>query len=177
MSALLGAALVTVLGAGCIDLDRPGPLVPDSLVLGTGSPLFVPIVDGDRVEIIHGPQGGFHINGSLLARGLGDHLRLVFTLTRLDDGWIAPEVDTSVFVMPMTDEVLSLDGGHAGTDGGVFHFVLPPGDGTWGVAPGSRVFIDNPDEIDGRRVRLVVTATADDSRQAQDQRWFIAAMP
>src|SRR4051794_36949910 len=39
-------------------------------VLGGGVLAFVPEHDGDTVPIIHGPQGGYHVWGSVLAHGV-----------------------------------------------------------------------------------------------------------
>lgn len=169
------AAATLALAIGC----GPSPLAQGSaaLLLGSGSPRFLPIVDGDEVDIIHGPQGGYHIWGSLLSRGLGERLSLRFTLTRLDDGFVANIVDTSALVMPLGEELLLLDGGHAGLDGGAFEFALPPGEGTWGIAPGALVFVPDPAELKGRRVRMQVRAEGDVGLALEDSRWFIARQP
>jgi hypothetical protein len=43
--------------AGPCELDASAPRW---LVLGTGD-VFMPVADGDSIEVIHGPQGGFHL--------------------------------------------------------------------------------------------------------------------
>ncbi len=64
-------------------LDAPsGP----SLELGTGLEAFVPIPDeGAELELVHGPQGGWHVHLSLRARGIAP-TGLIYEITRLSDG-------------------------------------------------------------------------------------------
>ncbi len=57
--------LCAVLLAGCPAGDEePG------LVLGTGEVEFEAITDGDVLQVIRGPQGGYHMLGSLLVKGI-----------------------------------------------------------------------------------------------------------
>jgi hypothetical protein len=67
--------LLLALGAtlyGCIEETPP------QVLLGAGSWQWEPLSGGDRIPIIQGPQGGFHLLGSLRAVGLdaGDHTDL-----------------------------------------------------------------------------------------------------
>jgi len=60
--------LVGVL-AGC----SPSPTVPvldPDLQLGTGVSSFIAVEDGDEVVIVFGPQGGYHLDGSLRVQGI-----------------------------------------------------------------------------------------------------------
>jgi hypothetical protein len=41
-----------------------------SLEIGTGDAEFEPLMDGDDAVVIQGPQGGFHLLGSLRATGI-----------------------------------------------------------------------------------------------------------
>lgn len=43
---------------------------PPSIELGTGNPRFEPIVDGATIPVITGPQGGYHLLGSLRAANI-----------------------------------------------------------------------------------------------------------
>ena len=51
-------------------LDDAGARVEPSLELGTGFSAFVPLEPDERVDIIAGPQGGFHLWASLRTHGL-----------------------------------------------------------------------------------------------------------
>jgi hypothetical protein len=82
--------------------------------LGTGGTSFVPVADGDSVPIIHGPQGGYHIWGSVQARYVDPFcVKLRFTLT--PDGATAPfTVRTDTVDLTGTSDGLSV-GQHVGT--------------------------------------------------------------
>jgi hypothetical protein len=61
--ALIGALLCTV---GCPPPDDPdvgfiGDAGPPELEVGTGDGAFVALSNGDSLELIHGPQGGWHV--------------------------------------------------------------------------------------------------------------------
>ena len=43
---------------------------PPSLSLGVGDVTYAPLTDGQMAQIIHGPQGGYHIVVALLATGI-----------------------------------------------------------------------------------------------------------
>jgi hypothetical protein len=59
---LIGLALSLL--AGC---PAPGPA---SVKVGTGELSFSPLTDGDDVEVVLGPQGGYHIYGSMQVTGI-----------------------------------------------------------------------------------------------------------
>lgn len=40
------------------------------LLIGTGEVEFEPVEDGDVLQVVRGPQGGYHILGSLLVKGV-----------------------------------------------------------------------------------------------------------
>jgi len=61
-----GLALALVLLGGCAG---PGTEDP-GMQLGTGEVEFEAVQDGDTLPVIRGPQGGYHVLGSLLAKGL-----------------------------------------------------------------------------------------------------------
>ena len=60
--------LLSLLGSGC---EPPEP----AFELGTGDLEFEALADGDEILVIHGPQGGYHLLGSLRAVGIeaGSH--------------------------------------------------------------------------------------------------------
>jgi hypothetical protein len=72
--------------AGLVDdraLDAPSA---PSVELGTGLEAFVPIPDeGAELELVHGPQGGWHVHLSLRVRGFVP-TGLIYEITRLSDG-------------------------------------------------------------------------------------------
>lgn len=50
------------------DVDTSEVVTPGQLELGTlapGSGEFIPVVDGQKMPLVHGPQGGFHVEGIL----------------------------------------------------------------------------------------------------------------
>jgi len=66
---------LAVLGVGCAEPsteDLCAALVDEEplCVLGTGSVLFEDLEDGDDLPVHQGPQGGFHVTGSLRGEGL-----------------------------------------------------------------------------------------------------------
>ena len=44
--------------------------VEPSVQIGTGDSMFEPLVDGDEITVIQGPQDGYHVLGSVLVTGL-----------------------------------------------------------------------------------------------------------
>jgi hypothetical protein len=48
--------------------------------LGTGDEAFVPLGSGDGVTMVHGPQGGWHILGSLQARHIHPVVDISYTI-------------------------------------------------------------------------------------------------
>ena len=164
--------------AGCRGSDQPQYAGPAEALVGGGNDVFIPILDpGDRLPIIHGPQGGYHIFGSVLARYVAiGRVRLDFTLTR-SDGELINTVNTTGRLSPVDGMSLLLDGGGGDGGGGPRAFTLPGGADGWAASFGSYVFV--PGElvpaIDGRSVRLRAVITDADGRAATDERVFIAA--
>ncbi|MCB9665318.1 MAG: hypothetical protein H6732_14500 [Alphaproteobacteria bacterium] len=65
--------------------------------LGSGEDAFVPMDDGDDALLVHGPQGGYHLDVGLAATGLVQTDRVLATLTgTLDD------VELARVVVPVT---------------------------------------------------------------------------
>lgn len=69
----LAAALACMLGlTGCDGAPKdPQPETGDpACTLGTGAPIWEPLADGDELPVIFGPQGGYHVWGSVRATGI-----------------------------------------------------------------------------------------------------------
>jgi hypothetical protein len=59
---------VIALAGACGDGDAPDPVGSGSLAsleLGTGRTTFVPLQAGAPIELVHGPQGGYHLDLTL----------------------------------------------------------------------------------------------------------------
>jgi hypothetical protein len=152
--------LVAVAAGGCGGQPQMGP---PTAIIGTGVFAFVPIADGDRVPIIHGPQGGHHIWGSVRARNVDPSaLRARFTLFDGASGSVVNTVDGVIDLSPIGSEATLAE-------------PAPPGgpDG-WGEYLGSFVYVPNPCTIDERAVRMRVDVTDDSGRTCGDEHRFIA---
>jgi len=75
---LIRSALATLLLAACGSTPPPGmdagpvdapPVVP-TIEIGTGDPEFVAIAEGQDLEVIRGPQNGFHFLASVRVSGV-----------------------------------------------------------------------------------------------------------
>jgi len=67
LHAALCGPLVLSLGSALLACD---PNLPPAVEIGTGEITFVPIEDDDTLEIIQGPQGGFHLLTSVRVHGI-----------------------------------------------------------------------------------------------------------
>lgn len=56
--------------AGCASASAVTDPVEARLELGTGTARFLPVADGDALEMIHGAQGGWHVWVSVRTEGL-----------------------------------------------------------------------------------------------------------
>lgn len=151
-------------------------------VLGTGVLGFQPISDGDRVPIVHGPQGGYHVWGAVLCRYVATaRLKLLFTLSLVEGNRPIGMVPATVALQPYDPGTLILDGGPEPGDGGGssprHSFALPGGPDGWGESLGTTVFVGDPRIIDGQKVRLHLDVTDSDARLCSDERVFVAYLP
>lgn len=66
------AALVAMLGPGCDPTVTPGDPCSagdaPELEVGKGGLSFSPMDDGGTIELVHGPQGGYHVEVALRAK-------------------------------------------------------------------------------------------------------------
>ncbi|MDB4928679.1 MAG: hypothetical protein JWM10_1163 [Myxococcaceae bacterium] len=93
VSLLLGA------GSGCSDAPPPSPdaavdaprfdgaiIVDPTLDLATGQSSWEALADGAPIELIHGPQGGYHLFARIREQGLGADVQVTFRVTPADGG-------------------------------------------------------------------------------------------
>jgi hypothetical protein len=60
--------------------------VPVQVEVGTGSSAFEPLAAGSAVTMVHGPQGGWHMLGSLRAVGFEYIVSVVYTIEHVPSG-------------------------------------------------------------------------------------------
>lgn len=133
--------------AGTSDTTPPPPL-PPGVSLGTGIETYVPIEDGDPITITFGPQGGYHLDGSLRAQGIvvGDaddltHPGNPLTVFRVWDATGDP-----ISGLEGAEEIQYREGLDPTAEAGVFEMV------------GRRIFLDIPsdDAIVGTTIEVEV---------------------
>lgn len=130
--------------------------------IGTGETAFVPLKDGDTIDIVHGPQGGYHFNGSLRVQGIvaGDP-------DFIDD----PNNPITVFEAFEGETQIDLDFS-------TYKVGLDPVDGEPGVYQmlGRRVILDitSDDVLDGKEVRMTVKVEDIHGVVVEDERTLLA---
>ena len=65
--------LILLLGCGAEDNPASEPeslVVPPAIEMGTGEWDWKPLTDGQEIDVIQGPQGGFHLLGSVRVAGV-----------------------------------------------------------------------------------------------------------
>ena len=65
--------LIVLLGCGAESnpaSDPEPPAVPPAIEMGTGEWDWEPLEDGQEIDVIQGPQGGFHLLGSVRVAGI-----------------------------------------------------------------------------------------------------------
>jgi hypothetical protein len=67
-----------------IDTDDPCFASDPVLSIGTGETSFKALDDGDELTMVHGPQGGWHILGSVQVANTTDRVVIDFTLTDVE---------------------------------------------------------------------------------------------
>lgn len=122
--------------------------------VGNGETSHAPLAEGDHVVMVHGPQGGWHIWGSLKTWNLSDIVTIVFTI---DDQ------DTGVRISDNTYNVAMVagDADNEHVYYGLFGFLDADDPATADVVE------IPPDVLAGHTVRLAMTVTnADDGTSA-----------
>ena len=150
-------ALIGLCGCpGRDDEDTTCPTLDTTVELGTGVDTFVPLSDGDPLPFERGPQGGYHVYGSLRATGVdvGDP-NYPFELTN-PHIWFNLEQDDAEMAL-LVDQPRALtaldDLGHYGVRGELVIFsgadpTLAVSAGpmliAWEVSPSMRTMIRSP---------------------------------
>lgn len=159
--ALAGAAW---LGAsGCAAAGAP------AVELGTGTTAFAPLAEGDEVAIVQGPQGGYHLDGSVRATGVdcGD-----------PDDLASPRNPTTVFRVFLGEQPVSgvrAEPGVSYTQG-----LDVSSDPQFCEMVGRRVYLNitRDDDLVGQTLRVEVTLTdASGVTVADDREVFAVAHP
>lgn len=143
MIRLVLVAALAACGAG----DDGGMVHGDPVaVLGTGELEFEPLADGDEIYVVLGPQGGYHLNGSVRVQGVAPGN---------PDDLLDPDNPTTEFRAFAGDRRVDA-GGASYTQG-----LDPAPDPYHGQMVGRRVILDILDdaELDGAAVRFEVTVT------------------
>lgn len=123
--------------------------------LATGGSVWtnLPTDGSGRAEIVHGPQGGYHIFGRVRFEALPPDVYVLFRVTRLSDGRVLTDD---------ADRLRRADGRG-----------LVPSNGAWESASGELVILQvtDPATVANARVRFEVTVTdVVGARVATDQR-------
>jgi len=165
-------ALLALVGAGCgggggaRDLAFSTGDGPATIELGTGIDAFTPFVDGQPAQVIHGPQGGYHIITAILAHGIWPGTQ--GQPTAPDDPTTtlrAFRADGTEF--EITGELLN-----------VFHLpYAPAGDGAWLGDRLLRLMIPSPSTIAGERLLLRAEVVDRDGRMDSDEKHVVAVPP
>ncbi|MEY3214682.1 MAG: hypothetical protein RIT28_5163 [Pseudomonadota bacterium] len=159
--------MALILLCGCPGRDSEDtdcPTLDTTVELGTGTDRFIPLNDGDPLTFERGPQGGYHVYGSLQATGvdMGDP-NYPFELTN-PHIWFNVEQD-GVEIALLVDQPRALtpldDAGHVGVLGElvIFNVADPPAlDGTTARFTGRLTDRCARGGDDGRDVVLTLTA-------------------
>jgi hypothetical protein len=136
-------------------------LGPPTATLGSGDTAFEPLDDGDSIFVIQGPQGGFHVLGSVLVSGIepGD-------ANDLQD----PSNPTTAFTVFVGNDRVDADASSY-TQG------LDPSDSSDGYEMiGRFVILDimNDSELDSVDIRLAVEVVGTNGNSASDSRLLVA---
>lgn len=124
--------------------------------IGGGETRWQPLAEGADHEMVHGPQGGWHMLGSVRAVGFEEVLRVRFQITvpDRDDAMVSDNLyAVQALVDPMTPSILTYPGMYGYLEVGV-------------LAEGE---LDTPPELlSGLPVVLWMEVTDDRGRQAED---------
>ncbi len=152
--------LLLIALAGCA---AEGTDLPPEVILGTGLEAWVPLADGDDVGIVQGPQGGYHVFGSVRATGL-------------DPG---NPLDLYAECNPTTEFRAYRGDVRVDLGASTYRQGLDPGPEPYHEMIGRLIILDiaSPAELDGVALRLEVTITDHDGLTASDQRMVVARAP
>ena len=71
--------------------DDPCLQAPHLVEVGTGERDFQTLAQGDQVVMVHGPQGGWHMLGSMQATHMTEIVSAHFVITHLDSGVVVAD--------------------------------------------------------------------------------------
>ena len=161
------AAMIVCLGAGCGAAPPQAMLAPGatSIAFVDGDTLQ-PILDGQAAQVIHGPQGGYHILVSLLAHGIWPGTPGV--------AGASDDPVTTLRAFHATGEEITVTTDTVDT----LHIAYTPaGDGVALTSRQLRLMIHSPSEIAMERLLLRADVLDRDGRTARDDKHAIAIPP
>ena len=142
--------------------DTDCPTLETTVALGTGASSFIPLSDGDSIRFERGPQGGYHVYGSLQATGVdvGDP-KSPFDLTN-PHIWFSVEQEGAEIAL-LVDQPRALtpldDAGHFGVLGELVIFSVP-----------------DPTTLNGTTARLTGRLTDRCERGGEDSREVVLSL-
>ena len=66
--------------------DVPCEAAPPSVEIGTGDTTFESLVEAEPVVMVHGPQGGWHMLGSVRTHNMHNIIEVHYTVTDMESG-------------------------------------------------------------------------------------------
>lgn len=159
-AARLGLALVLLVAACSESPDEPAADAgPPTLEIGTGHRDFEALSDGDSIQIVQGPQGGYHFFGSLRA-------------TNINPG---DPVDLSHPDNPVTTFEVFVGADRVDAMASSYRQGLELSDGVLEML-GRTVILDIQDdsELDGVTVRFALSVRDADGAVLSDERTLVA---
>lgn len=92
------AALAACGGGGATDASVTCT-GPTSAALGQGETAFEALADGGEIDIVHGPQGGFHVDAAVQVEGFGATVEITGTVTDDATGTVVGGSQAAVVVV------------------------------------------------------------------------------
>lgn len=128
------------------------PCDTPAVAVGTGVDRFEPLAEDADVDVINGPQGGWHVLGAVRTWGMGEVARVDWTLDRASDG---ARVGDLLYTVATTPTPRACSREFAGLFGVLSLDGVPHDEG------------DTPaDAVDGERLVSTMTVTDDGDRAA-----------
>ena len=140
-------------GGGCFSEDHV-------VEVGTGEREFESLDEGEGVVMVHGPQGGWHMLGSMQASHMTEIVAAHFVITHLESGVVV--ADNTYRVATVYDED-NCRGYYPGMYGYLYVEALAEGD------------LDTPPELMAYdELQFCMTVTDQDEREGSDCRTVVA---
>jgi hypothetical protein len=83
--------------AARVDCEAADP----TAVIGTGEYAWEPLEPGDEITMVHGPQGGWHILGSVRIDAMYQNVEIHYTITDVASGHVVSDNDYFVQQVPV----------------------------------------------------------------------------